>query len=62
VISKSLLITILADDCTYLSSMMQNDKWCKCIQACICAKGRYFEHSGVMQMFVYIFCDQKKIK
>jgi len=40
------------------------DEWCKRIQACICAKGQYFEHLGLIQMFVYVFCDQnqKKIK
>jgi len=32
------------------------NEWCKRLQACICAKGRYFKH--LMQMFT--FCDQKK--
>jgi len=36
----------LADDSTYdeTSSMMQTDEWCKRLQVCICAKGRYVEH------------------
>jgi len=25
------------------------DEWCRCSQACICAKGRYYEH--LMRMF-----------
>ena len=38
---------------------MQTDEWCKRIQACICAKGRYCEHLGLMQMFVYICAVRK---
>jgi len=34
------------------------DEWCKRLQACICAEGRYFEH--LMQMVGYVFCDQTK--
>jgi len=36
-----------ADNSTYLwQSIIDDaiDEWCKCIQACICAKGRYLEH------------------
>jgi len=44
------------------SSMAQIDEWCKRLRVCICAKGRYFEHLGLMQMFVYAFAIRRKIK
>ena len=42
--------------------MTQIDEWCKRLQACICAKERYFEHLNLMQMFVYVLAIRRKIK
>ena len=39
--------------------MTHIDEWCKRLQACICAKGQYFEH--LVQMFTF-FMIIKKIK
>jgi len=33
------------------------DEWCKRLQACICAKGRYFEH--LMRMFTFLRSEEK---
>jgi len=35
------------------------DEWCKRLQACICAKGRYFGH--LMRMFMFFFAISRKI-
>jgi len=39
------------------SSMTQIDEWCKRIQACICAKGRHFEH--LVWMFTFLWSEEK---
>jgi len=49
-----------ADNSTYLwQSIIDDaiDEWCKCIQACICAKGRYLEH--LMWMFTFLRSEKK---
>ena len=45
--------------CDKTSLKAQIDEWCKRIQACFCAEGSYFEHLGLMQMFVYVFAIRK---
>jgi len=52
-ISTSLLFTIGTQN--VISDAI--DEWCKRIQVCICAKGRYYEH--LMQIFTFLRPEEK---
>jgi len=52
-------ITAIYDKASSMTHLLTS-AWCKRIQACICAKGRYFEHLGLIQMFVYVFAIRRK--
>jgi len=52
-ISTSLLF-IIGRQCVIKDAI---DEWCKRLQACICAKGRYFEY--LMRMFTFLRSEEK---
>ena len=56
-ISTSLLFTIGRQ--SVINDII--DEWCKRIRACICAKGRYFEHLGLIQMFTFLQSEKNQV-